>query len=525
MVFKLWLLVFPSLYPTDSAMQCIDSKIPLMGASLPVLQIDSTPKNRNKAETKALIFIPSFSQGLCDTMSKMKFVYIGIAIIAIGVLFYGMAMATAVPAGKSLVAFQLTDPPIVPNGTQSLFITYSSLQLHVIPSNSVSTPSNATTSGWVTVNGTGSVNLMSLTNVSRVIGTAIVNLNSTVNMARFNITSANITINGTSYPVTVPSSQVTAHVTQNSSLNTTSGVLVDMTPTVIEIYTANTTLFMMVPSVRAVVVSGVGTLRVGSTQPIGHGEHHKLEAGVPSITIENTSLSVSNSTVHIAVGVKDTSNSTATLRHLLLLGNENAKFNLNSTINSSIHEMNSNRPTSMAAIGLNENADANLNLTSNVSNYGINGSAAAHASSNDNATVSKDHGNYNGSNDHGSNDHAGAAIGVNLNSTLSRALPFEDVNVTASIKSLRTINFFVSQNGTLTLPFLTAHGVDDFGQGSSGFTLQPGQSAVLTFNGAITYAHGHIKVSIIPNDTYKVVITGEEDLHASANVTATANAI
>ena len=59
-------------------------------------------------------------------------------------------------SNANLAVISLTDPPNVPNGTTSLMISYSAVQAHVV---------NASSSGWVNIQGSGSVDLLSLVNV------------------------------------------------------------------------------------------------------------------------------------------------------------------------------------------------------------------------------------------------------------------------------------------------------------------------------------------------------------------------
>lgn len=177
-------------------------------------------------------------------------------------------------SGRYNVAVQMTDPPTVPAGTQALVISYSSVAVHVSGSNQ---------SGWVSATGSGNVNIMAVTNVSQMIANAKVAANSTVNIVRFNVTSARITINGATYNVTLPNNQVTVAVTGGQKINSSTAVLIDFYPTVNAQGSANGTVYMMVPAAKAIAISGNSTVsinaNIGSTASINANVRAMLGLG------------------------------------------------------------------------------------------------------------------------------------------------------------------------------------------------------------------------------------------------------
>ena len=58
----------------------------------------------------------------------------------------------------------LTDPPTVPNGTTAVYVTYSGLAVHIAGAGN--------NSGWHVLNAQGSIDLMSIINVSQTIASA-----------------------------------------------------------------------------------------------------------------------------------------------------------------------------------------------------------------------------------------------------------------------------------------------------------------------------------------------------------------
>ncbi len=224
----------------------------------------------------------------------------------------------------------LTDPAQVPTGTSALLVTYSSLQVH---------SEGASGSGWVSATGNGTIDLLSVQNSSQLIGFANLSTNSTINLARLTVTSAKITINGTTYNVTLPNSQVTIAVTGQTKINPSAGVLLDLAPVVTAIYTKNTTTFMMAPSARATVVSSTSVsadAQVGARVGLSASESADLQESSQNISITAASVAVSGNTTTLSVTVKDNSNASATLNELLLFGNESATVTAVAGVNASV---------------------------------------------------------------------------------------------------------------------------------------------------------------------------------------------
>ena len=219
----------------------------------------------------------------------------GVVLLVVVVIVAVVALATANAqntSGLRTIAVQLTDPSHVPQGTEALLVTYSSVDVHV---------SGANQSGWVSAQGSGTVNLTALLNASETIATAQVAANSTVNMVRFNVTSAQIIINGTSYSVTMPNNQITVAVTGNQKIssNSAAAVVVSLSPTVN--YNRGTGTYIMAPAAMAVVVNSSASVEistnVGSTASLGSVIRAKLGLGIGgSGRTNSTSNSTANTT-------------------------------------------------------------------------------------------------------------------------------------------------------------------------------------------------------------------------------------
>ncbi|MEM0149902.1 MAG: DUF4382 domain-containing protein, partial [Candidatus Micrarchaeaceae archaeon] len=249
-----------------------------------------------------------------------------IIIVAIVVLVQphkASVSTTTIPSVLSgTLTFQLTDPPEVPSGTQALVISYASLSAHYTARNG--------TSSWVSAQGSGSVNLLSTINASQIIGKASMPLNVTVDMVRFNITSAAITIDNVTYNVTVPSQQLIVHVTNANRINGTNSALIDFTPVVATIYTSNSTIFVLVPSVRAIVLGSSkasASAQVGATIGINATEKHELELSRPNITISSATLSQNGNTTSLSITVVNNANASVNIKHIAIFGNESVRVN------------------------------------------------------------------------------------------------------------------------------------------------------------------------------------------------------
>jgi len=275
-------------------------------------------------------------------------------------------------SNANLAVISLTDPPNVPNGTTSLMISYSAVQAHVI---------NASSSGWVNIQGNGSVDLLSLINVSQIIANSGIAANSTINMVRFKVNSANITINGVTFNVSVPSSMITANV--SNSGNNTSHILVDLSPSIVAIYTNSSTIFVMVPSVRAVAFAGSnGHVQVGARTQLNSSE--KVEIAIkPNLSMTNESVMSSGNSSTVSVTVKNNGNQSIKIKHVMVRGSmqvvvkpfarvdgsENANVNssngigVNASVKSKTNVNSQRRPLVMGVLNSNANANANSNTS------------------------------------------------------------------------------------------------------------------------------------------------------------------
>ena len=430
-------------------------------------------------------------------MAALNLKLVGGAIVVLVVILVGILLNPAhstVQSGNqssAQIPVLLTDPPIVPAGTTALVIDYSSVKVHV---------RGTASSGWVNASGSGTINLLDLVNTTEVIGTTKISANSIIDMIGFNVTSATITINGTTSNVTVPSGKVTAQITGEGKVNATSGLLLDLSPTVAAIYTANSTVFVMVPSVRAIIVGSqhnASSQIVGSRAALNASDRNDLEDVKPNISIVSSSLNVSGNSTDLSVTVKDNSNASVVLRHVLVFGNYSVVVASFVGANATVHVIEDNGSVTVHGnaneSGAHNSSDNGLrvkvNATANMSTRGVG----------DNANVPS--------------DVSGSSGGSNSNQS---ELEPELVHEGLTVQHTRMFDFLVNQSGTLILPSSSG----EFEGQDFGYNLTAGHTATFTFSGKLSFGEGHITITPSGGLAYKLVVGGENGASASANVIA-----
>jgi hypothetical protein len=210
------------------------------------------------------------------------------------------------PAGSFLV--MLTDPPTVPAGTYTLNLTYSNVTLHVIYPDG--------TSGWLSVNAAGTVDLLLLQNMSKTIASASIPIGSTVDKIAFTIVSVDANFSGTVYPVTALSNTLVISIANSKISESLSGVLVDFNPTLVMIQATDATgntvnYFVLVPSATATIVTSLSRaqIKVGTIVELGLNNREKLVRVVESfsqdLVIAKASLSVNGNVTSLNVTLKN----------------------------------------------------------------------------------------------------------------------------------------------------------------------------------------------------------------------------
>ncbi len=473
----------------------------------------------------------------------------------------------------STLSIQLTDPSLFPKNTQSINITYSSVQVHI---------KNATGSEWIDTYAGGSADLLSLVNSSETIAVVRIPLNSTVDMIRFNLTSGSIAINGTSSPLVFPNQQFTSSVFGSPELNLSSSLVLDFSPAIIPIFTANSTMFAMVPSLRGIAIQNVGSVaQLNQTFPLNASVRLALAGEKPNIEIGSASLGSNGNQTQVSITVSDNSNLPLTLRHLIIFGNVSAVVNarkiipdvppssgnvtagslLNETfyvIGKAIGQLSSGSATTNASnsivsnvnisqiIGLGKTAGLSENQISTlVSGNFLSGSLSGLGSIGSGLNASDQSSLLTGVIGNLTNSsYASSLKGENLTqleSVLSEklasgnlsnanltgilnlvenakaeALQVQAKNVSLEEKDLGLFPFLLESNGTLTVP-TSVSGLEGT---AYGYYLTPGESRTFTYSGGLTLDGERVVVDFPKGNNYKLEVTGDSGALASINVTA-----
>jgi hypothetical protein len=237
--------------------------------------------------------------------------------------------STSTRASLSSFAVALTDPPSVPTGTSALFLNYSRVEL-------------ITNSSPYFANESGSVNLLSLVNVSKIIATFSLPKNVSINQIRLFVSSVEIEINGSKYSVFVPSSVLKIPITNVSLVNGTIGALIDLRPHVVVTYAGQSLRFILTPVVFAMPftakeVNVSQKMSVGQVFAIPKHLSEKLERESANLTLEAVSLySRGNETVFY-ISLKNVGNEPVTVYAISVqtLWNATLRSVLNFSLNKS----------------------------------------------------------------------------------------------------------------------------------------------------------------------------------------------
>jgi DNA-binding transcriptional ArsR family regulator len=517
------------------------------------------------------------------------FALLATIVIAYIAISYSGAYSKIPQSKMANIPLMLTDPPNVPNGTSSLYIRYSSLSVQTSENNSIQ---------WINSNTSGNINLMSLINTSKIIGNIKLEKNSTVNILRFNITSANITINNVTYPVILPNNQLIAHLTsENKIINSSSGILIDLSPSIITIYKNNSSIFEMIPSMKAITIgnpfkfSKAGN-EINNSFILRQSDIAILKNIKSQLNATNIKIFPENNSLYFTITLKNNGNSTILLNNIYLIGNETLKINPNNNCNSSLncswisrwHKTITPENNNLTAI-INENSQSNTtSMNQNIKNHIImsegglvNNVYISHnfteieISENDNNTNINFNSKFNKiiivmpnrkipqnllnlfNNSKIYTKVENDSLEINMSSINKIILP-ESVNKYQkggmrffnALNSYRTLNFIITQNGTLVLfnhfdglmgnfPINQITNIPISNQSQKGvythnklqnlpsefnnnfgYTLKPGQSVTFTYQSALQVMN-NANAFVVNNSNYKIVIISNDSNYFSTD--------
>lgn len=243
------------------------------------------------------------------------------AIIIVSSTFYLNPPAFSGKQGalSSKLVIQLTDPPIVPRGTSSLNLTYSSIALLVGEPAS----GGKLTTTTVTVPGSATLDLLKLQNVSQTIALAKLPNDSVIYSFAFTVTSISIDVNGTKSPVTLATggSTLTVTLAKPSAIEGAYIALLRLNPVIVNTPGG----YQMIPSAVGIIrAEGQGEQneeQVGSQQQLKSEDEDRLEQARGNLTASLTALSVSGNSTTISVQVQNVGNASVVLNAIGIHGN------------------------------------------------------------------------------------------------------------------------------------------------------------------------------------------------------------
>lgn len=190
-------------------------------------------------------------------------------------------------------AMMAVDPPVVASGVTEATVTYNSLALHSAGS------SNAT--GWVQLNSTGTVNLMSTENVSQTIAAAKVQ-SGAYDSVRMGIKSASVTYHNQAYAAAVASSNITSKLQSDVQVTASqsSAAVVDLRTFVMNTGSSTSPQFVFSACAKATTVPpsqvAAASLQVGAQTQlqgswwVGFQDQTSTNITIASATLTSGSL-------------------------------------------------------------------------------------------------------------------------------------------------------------------------------------------------------------------------------------------
>jgi len=230
-------------------------------------------------------------------------------ILALAVIGTSLHVNPMTANAQTNFAVMLTDPPNVPDGTTKLEVTYSNIQLHVIYQDG--------TSGWVPAQDSGTVDLLTLVDVSQTIANVKLPTKSAVDKLQFTISSAEATIDGEVQSVNILSDLLVVNIKRTVLNGTGAGAMIDLRPSLLRIRAVDPdgnpiSYYVLVPSATAVIQTDVTEdySKVGGRHGLSSDDHKRLDdefnRASKDIIITDATLTIDGTTTSLSVTLKNT---------------------------------------------------------------------------------------------------------------------------------------------------------------------------------------------------------------------------
>ncbi|MDG6905130.1 MAG: DUF4382 domain-containing protein [Nitrososphaerota archaeon] len=219
-------------------------------------------------------------------------------------------------SGSGTLILQIHDPPNVPTGVTSVFVTYSNISL-------------GSDVGWINLDQTGTINLMTVVNFTQTIANQKVPAG-TYDLIMMTINSVMVTWNSANYSASITNNRLTIPIIGNLTISNqgASGSVIDISPTVLEHMISNNTgqypSFVMVSSANAYIVP---SNQLGQQSQIGDREDvsnqtwltNQINETAKHTAFAIVSASISNSS--FVVAVKNTGNRSVFIQSVFIAVN------------------------------------------------------------------------------------------------------------------------------------------------------------------------------------------------------------
>lgn len=491
-----------------------------------------------------------------------------IAVVLIVLVLLGayLLLATEAPPTES-VYVRITDPSVLPSGTEAFGINFSSFEAMVRAANG----SDMYYSG-----GSGTANILSLANASEGIGVLRVPYNSSIESLSLNVTSARIEINGTIYKVALNGNFSSDAF--GGRVRSVAELLGVISPVLVPTFSMNETSFTLFPSMQADVIGIRGHAATYGNETLNANESSLISRYGAGIRLENGSVSTNGNDTSISVTVYDNSGSPVKINSLFLVGNEIGYLRVGSVpaeqqpvfdnissaalvnesfyiISNVIGTLGSNSTVAVAKEGLSKLNSSEMSALQRIGASGIAASVGQSYEGNilnlSLPALGRLTSELNGSQGESllrgafaniTGGSAGSLSNLNI-STLESVVRkrIEDGNFSGlNITGLANLLVNANAEARMNFPGFVARfqpeiryvafevlgngGMQTYENGnynaSGGYVLYPGGKAVLQFNGKVILASGRVGINIIKGDAYDIVVEGSRG--ASANITVEA---
>jgi hypothetical protein len=238
-----------------------------------------------------------------------------VAVVFIAVNYMPAPSLIAVPSASNTFTLlvMVTDPSVLPYGSQSLVIGYSNLSIHQ--------RGYPAYSGFVDLNSSGTFNIMSLSGNVQTIGVLQANETWSFDSVRFNITNAVLKVGTAAYGLVVLNRSINVQLDGLLQKGAASAV-VDLTPVVVQAYGTQSSQLYLVYSPKASVVEGSvrGFASLGGRSSLSNATMDKLMLSGPQISINKISLSQNGNSTDMSIDLSNTGSVPVTLKRVVISG-------------------------------------------------------------------------------------------------------------------------------------------------------------------------------------------------------------